>query len=334
MLENLNPAQREAVEATEGPCLVLAGAGSGKTRVLTHRLAHLIHAVGVEPSSVVAVTFTNKAAQEMRERAESLLGAHASLGCFIGTFHAYCVRMLRRYAERAGYRREFLIYDTPEQLQVVRRVLRELDLSEKDFTPKSVLWRISTEKNKLVTPEEFGQRLTTSPLLRAVAQVWPRYQEILREASAFDFDDLIQVVVRLLQQDVEVRKVVQERTRYLLVDEYQGTNPAQYQLIKLLVGRHKNLFVVGDEDQSIFAWRGADISNILDFERDFPNSRIFRLEQNYRSTGNILRAAIGLVSRNEARKGKNLWTENQEGDSIRHYLSASAGEEVLLFHGL
>jgi DNA helicase-2/ATP-dependent DNA helicase PcrA len=328
ILDSLNPAQREAVLAADGPCLVLAGAGSGKTRILTQRIAWLVQERTVLPWNVTAVTFTNKAAGEMGERVAATLGDAAMRDLHLGTFHALCVRILRREAERAGYEPGFLIYDTPEQLQVLRRAMRELDLSEKTFPPRSLLWRISQEKNRLSTAERFATRAQESPPERAVAKLWPRYQELLKDANAFDFDDLIQTVVTLLETDTEVRDRYQERTRHLLVDEYQDTNHAQYRLVKALAGRHRNLFVVGDEDQSIFAWRGADLRNILDFERDFPDAKVFRLEQNYRSSSRILRAALSVVSRNVSRKGKKLWTENPEGEPLALFLAADEEDEA------
>jgi len=324
VLQDLNPPQREAVTLPGGPCLVLAGAGSGKTRVLTHRIAWLVREAGVPGREIIAVTFTNKAAGEMRARAGNFLGA-AAPGLFIGTFHAWCVRLLRREADRAGHDPGFTIYDTPEQLAVVKQAMKEADLSERDFAPRRVLSKISTAKNRLLGPERFR---ASGPFGERITEVYACYQRLLEGANAFDFDDLIMKSVLLLEGDEETLERYQERTRHLLVDEYQDTNHAQYRLIKSLSGRHRNLMVVGDEDQSIFSWRGADISNILEFERDFPDARTIRLEQNYRSTSRILAAALAVVSNNVKRKGKALWTENLEGEQVRLYRAADGIDEA------
>ena len=327
LLEHLNPPQLEAVIHPGGPCLILAGAGSGKTRVLTHRVAWLIQEAGVPPGEIVAVTFTNKAAREMRERVRTLLGGGQASDVFLGTFHSWCVRLLRKESERIGYDPSFTIYDTPEQLAIVKKVMRERNISETTYSPKRILGRISAAKNKLETPESVRSR-SKGPWGNVTADVFTAYQESLERANAFDFDDLLARSVQLLESDAEVRESYQQRVKHLLVDEYQDTNHAQYRLIKVLTGIHKNLTVVGDEDQSIFSWRGADISNILDFERDFPDARIFRLEQNYRSSSRILSAALSVVSQNENRKGKELWTENDEGELIVVYRAAEGRDEA------
>ena len=300
LLAGLNPQQREAVLATDGPVLILAGAGSGKTRVITHRLAHLILERGVEGGAILAVTFTNKAAGEMKARAEALLAGRA-LSTWISTFHAFCVRLLRREAAAAGLKPGFLIYDTEDQLQTVREALRALDLSEKLHPPRRLLSRISARKNTGRDPEEAEAGSFAESTFARVAE---RYRQSLQAAGALDFDDLLLRSVSLLKSDAPARERWQRRFRYLLVDEYQDTNQAQYELVRLLAGSLGNVTVVGDEDQSIYSWRGAQISNILDFEHDFPGARVLRLEENYRSTQAILDAASALVAHNERRKGK------------------------------
>jgi ATP-dependent DNA helicase UvrD/PcrA len=318
VLAGLNPQQREAVLAVEGPALVLAGAGSGKTRVITHRIAHLVLDRGVDSSRILAVTFTNKAAEQMKARAAELL-AGQPLRAWISTFHSFCVRLLRREAQAAGLPPGFLIYDEDDQLATVRDALKGLDLSEKLHPPRRLLARISAHKNSgRVDPDGggYGADLTS--------RVADRYHELLRAAGALDFDDLLVRAVRLLEANESVRQAWQARYPYLLVDEYQDTNRAQYELVRLLAGPRGNLTVVGDEDQSIYSWRGADISNILDFEHDFPGARVFRLEENYRSGQRILDAAGGLVSRNVRRKGKTLRAVKGYGELVRLH---EAGDE-------
>jgi len=299
LLEGLNEQQREAVLATEGPVLILAGAGSGKTRVITHRVAHLVLERHVPSENILAVTFTNKAAGEMKERTERLL-AGTALRSWISTFHSLCVRILRREAGAAGLPREFVIYDEDDQMAAVRDALRGLDLSEKLHPPRRLLSRISAAKNAGRDPVAEGD----DDAVGVYAKVAARYQEILAGANALDFDDLLLRTVALLDRDLAVREAYQRRFRYVLVDEYQDTNRAQYELVRHLVGPGGNVTVVGDEDQSIYAWRGADIRNILDFERDFPGARILRLEENYRSSQAILDSASALVAHNRQRKGK------------------------------
>jgi DNA helicase-2/ATP-dependent DNA helicase PcrA len=308
VLAPLNPQQREAVAAITGPVLILAGAGSGKTRVITHRVAHLVLDHGVDSSRILAVTFTNKAAEEMRSRAEALLGERP-LHAWMSTFHAFCVRLLRREAAAAGLPPGFLVYDEDDQLAAVREALRALDLSEKLHPPRRMLSRISARKNAARRDEDDG----TGPLDR----VMERYREALRAAGALDFDDLLLRAVELLDRNDDVRARWRQRFPYVLVDEYQDTNRAQYELVRLLAGEGGNLTVVGDEDQSIYSWRGADISNILDFEHDFPGARVFRLEENYRSSQRILDVAAALVSRNVRRKGKTLRASRGEGEPVR-----------------
>jgi DNA helicase-2/ATP-dependent DNA helicase PcrA len=314
-LADLNPAQREAVLATEGPVLVVAGAGSGKTRVLTYRIAHLVAAVGVKPQEILAITFTNKAAGEMRERLESVVGDIART-MWVMTFHAACGRILRREAPRLGYRSNFTIYDQADQVRLVKQCLEELDRDPKRFVPRGIHAQISNAKNQLISPEEYKNRVA-SFYDQTVADVYELYQRRLLASNAADFDDLLMLTVEVLDRFPEARKKWQKAFRYVLVDEYQDTNHAQYRLLQLLAGEHKNLFAVGDPDQSIYAFRGADIRNIMEFERDFGGAKQIALEQNYRSTNAILRAANSVISENRERKPKSLWSELGEGDPVR-----------------
>lgn len=334
LIDNLNPEQRAAVEATEGPLLILAGAGSGKTRVITSRIAWLIREKGVAPDSILAVTFTNKAASEMGERVTKLLG-HSSLAKpLIATFHSMCVRMLRRDIEALkvggeGLTRSFAIYDENDQQAIVKQIMRRMGLDTKQLTPRTVLGRISWAKNHMVDPQEY-YLASKDPNSERIAHIYQGYKAELRKNNALDFDDLLLEAVRLLKVSQEVRERYQRRYRYLLVDEYQDTNRPQYELMKLLAGEAKNVCAVGDEDQSIYSWRGADIRNILEFEKDFPNARIVRLEQNYRSTQVILEAAGAVVANNLRRKGKKLWTDRQGGSLVGYY-EAPDGENEALF---
>jgi DNA helicase-2/ATP-dependent DNA helicase PcrA len=334
LIDNLNPEQRAAVEATEGPLLILAGAGSGKTRVITSRIAWLIREKGVAPDSILAVTFTNKAASEMAARVDRLLG-HTSLAKpLISTFHSLCVRLLRRDIEALrvggeGLTRSFAIYDENDQQAIVKQVMRRMGLDTKQLTPRTVLGRISWAKNHMVDPQEY-YLASKDPNSERVAHIYQAYKAELRKNNALDFDDLLLEAVRLLKVSSEARERYQRRYRYLLVDEYQDTNRPQYELMKLLAGEAKNVCAVGDEDQSIYSWRGADIRNILEFEKDFPNARIVRLEQNYRSTQIILEAAGAVVANNIRRKGKKLWTDRQGGSLIGYY-EAPDGENEALF---
>src|SRR5213596_8388 len=314
-LADLNPAQREAVLATEGPLLVVAGAGSGKTRVLTYRVAHLLNACGVKPSEILAITFTNKAAGEMRERLEDLLGPVAR-AIWILTFHAACGRILRREAPRLGYRSNFTIYDQADQVRLTKQCLEELERDPKRFVPRGIHAQISAAKNQLVTPEEYASRVA-SFYDQTVAEVYELYQRRLFAANAVDFDDLLMLTVDVLERFPEAREKWQKAFRYILVDEYQDTNHAQYRLLQLLAQPDMNVCAVGDPDQSIFAFRGADINNILDFERDFPGTRTVALEQNYRSTNSILEAANNVISNNRERKPKQLFSELGEGEPVR-----------------
>ena len=334
LLAHLNPEQRTAVEAAEGPLLILAGAGSGKTRVITHRIAWLIQEKNIAPDAILAVTFTNKAAGEMAERVNQLLGQASLAKPLISTFHSLCVRILRRDIEvlktgNQGLTRAFTIFDESDQQGIVKQVMKRMGLDTKQLTPRTVLGRISWAKNHMVDPQEFflGSK---DPNSERIAHIFKAYQDELRKNNAMDFDDLLLDAVRLLKASGEVRERYQRRWRYLLVDEYQDTNRPQYELMKLLAGERKNVCAVGDEDQSIYSWRGADIRNILEFEKDFPNARIVRLEQNYRSTQVILEAAGAVVANNLRRKGKKLWTERQGGSLIGYY-EAPDGENEALF---
>jgi DNA helicase-2/ATP-dependent DNA helicase PcrA len=314
-LADLNEAQREAVLATEGPVLVVAGAGSGKTRVLTHRIAHLVSACGVKPQEILAITFTNKAAGEMKERLEGILGDIAPR-MWVMTFHAACGRILRREAPRLGYRSNFTIYDSADQVRLVKQCLEELDRDPKRFVPRGIHTQISNAKNQLIGPDEYKTRVA-SFYDQTVADAYALYQRRLFTSNAVDFDDLIMLTVDVLERFPEALERWQKAFRYVLVDEYQDTNHAQYRLLQLLAGKHKNVFAVGDPDQSIYAFRGADIRNILEFERDFPGGRLIALEQNYRSTNAVLRAANAVITHNRERKPKNLWSELGEGDPVR-----------------
>ena len=314
-LADLNPAQREAVLATEGPVLVVAGAGSGKTRVLTHRIAHLVTACGVKPNEILAITFTNKAAGEMKRRLELGLGDVAQR-MWVMTFHAACGRILRREAPRLNYRSNFTIYDQADQVRVVKAIVEEEGWDPKRFVPRGIHAQISSAKNQLVGPEEYEQRVG-SFYEQTVAAVYKRYQSRLLTSNAMDFDDLIMRTVEVLENHPDAREKWQKAFRYVLVDEYQDTNHAQYRLLQLLAGVHGNVFAVGDPDQSIYAFRGADIRNILEFERDFGGAQVIALEQNYRSTNAILRAANSLIANNRERKPKNLFSELGEGDPVR-----------------
>ncbi len=327
LLEALNDRQREAVLCTEGPLLVLAGAGSGKTRVLTFRIAHLVHDLGVEPRAILAFTFTNKAAGEMRERVSGLLGG-SPRDLWVGTFHATGVRILRLKGQKIGIDPGFSIYDTDDQESLVKRILKELQLAEKDLTPKAARSAISAAKNALVSPTEFEEAAQTFRDEK-LARIYREYATRLRAANALDFDDLIGEPIRLFEEHPDVRDLFAERFRYVLVDEYQDTNAAQVRLIGHLASGHRNLCVVGDDDQSIYGWRGADIGNILSFERMYPDATVIRLEQNYRSTSTILDAANAVVRNNRARKEKTLWTDRAGGDCLRLTLVGDAEEEAL-----
>jgi DNA helicase-2/ATP-dependent DNA helicase PcrA len=334
LLSKLNPEQRAAVETTDGPLLILAGAGSGKTRVITSRIAWLIQEKNVTPDSILAVTFTNKAAAEMGERIEKLLGHSTVAKPLIATFHSLCVRILRRDIEALkvgndGLTRSFAIYDENDQQGIVKQIMRRMGLDTKQLTPRTVLGRISWAKNHMIDPQEYYLD-STDPNSERIAHIYQSYKAELKKNNAMDFDDLLLEAVRLLKVSAETRERYQRRYRYLLVDEYQDTNRPQYELMKLLAGEEKNVCAVGDEDQSIYSWRGADIRNILEFEKDFGEAKIIRLEQNYRSTQIILEAAGAVVANNLRRKGKKLWTDRQGGSLIGYY-EAPDGENEALF---
>ena len=330
LLDQLNPQQREAAETIEGPVLILAGAGSGKTRAITYRIAHMIENAGISPDSVLAVTFTNKASREMAERVEKLVGGRTLLQPVISTFHSFCVRLLRRDIEAlgSGVKRDFAIYDESDQQQLVKAAMRRLGVDEKQLTPRVVLGRISWAKNHMLDPQEIYLQ-SADPKTERIAHIYEIYRQELRKANALDFDDLLLEAVRLLKVSGEVRERYNRRFQYLMIDEYQDTNRPQYELMLLLGGQHQNVCVVGDEDQSIYSWRGADIRNILEFERDFPRVKTIRLEQNYRSTQNILEAASAVVANNVNRKGKNLWTARQGGPKVGYYEGHDSENEAL-----
>ncbi len=327
LLANLNPQQRLAVQHGRGPALVLAGAGSGKTRVITYRIAYLIRNAASRPENILAVTFTNKAAGEMRERVQVLMGPSRTSEPLISTFHSFCVRLLRREIHRLGYRTDFSIYDTDDQRRLMKQILKDAGKDEKEFSPREVLGRISFAKNHNIGPEQYAASFP-SPTAEEIGELFERYNTRLRQGNALDFDDILLKMVVLLDRFPDQRNYYSDWFRYILVDEYQDTNRPQYELLRLLTAKHQNLFVVGDEDQSIYKFRGADIQNILRFEKDFPGARLIKLEQNYRSTQNILKLATSVVENNTERKGKILWTENHSGDVITCRRSASARSEA------
>jgi len=334
LLDKLNPPQRAAVESVDGPLLILAGAGSGKTRVITHRIAYLIEVRNVAPDSILAVTFTNKASAEMAERVDKLLEHRSLAKPLLATFHSFCVRLLRRDIESLrigdqGLTRNFVIYDEADQQAIVKQAMRRMGLDTKQLTPRTVLSRISWAKNHMLDPQEIYLE-STDPVAERIAHIYEIYRKELRKANALDFDDLLLEAVHVLRSSGEVRERYNRRYRYLLIDEYQDTNRPQYELMKLLAGTEHNVCVVGDEDQSIYSWRGADIRNILEFEKDFPEAKTIRLEQNYRSTQVILEGASAVVARNLQRKGKNLWT-SREGGAMIGYYEAPDGENEALF---
>lgn len=326
LLNGLNPQQQHAVKATDGPLLIMAGAGSGKTRVLTHRIAYLMVEKGVNPYNILAITFTNKAAREMRERIQRMMGGAAD-EIWISTFHSMCVRILRRDIDRLGFNRNFTILDTTDQQSVIKSILKDKNLDPKKFDPRAILGSISSAKNELTTPEEYA-KTAGDYFQQVISDVYTEYQKRLRRNHALDFDDLIMTTIQLFQRVPEVLEYYQRKFQYIHVDEYQDTNRAQYMLVKFLAARFRNLCVVGDSDQSIYRWRGADIANILSFEKDYSNAQVILLEQNYRSTKRILQAANEVIGRNMNRKPKNLWTENTEGNKIFYYRADSEQGEA------
>ena len=324
-ITTLNGPQREAVECTQGPLLVLAGAGSGKTRVLTYRIAHLVEDLDVAPWEILAITFTNKAAAEMRERLAGIIGPRCR-GMWVSTFHSMCVRILRADAERLGFSKSFTIYDTDDQKRLYKEIMAELDIDQKRFPVNALMNRISTAKNELVVPGDFVKE-ASDPVGKVAARIYTRLQERLRQANAFDFDDLLLYAFLLLKNHPDVLEAYQERFRYIMVDEYQDTNHAQYAITKLLAEKYRNIMVVGDDDQSIYSWRGADIRNILDFEKDYPSAHTVKLEQNYRSVGNVLAAANAVIANNQHRKQKRLFTSQEDGEKIHVYMAADERDE-------
>ena len=327
LLDALNEPQRQAVMATDGPLLILAGAGSGKTRVLTHRMAYLIEECGVNPYNIMAITFTNKAAGEMRERIDQMVG-YGSESIWVCTFHSTCVRILRRYIDRLGFGTNFTIYDSDDQKTLMKDICKRLEIDTKMYKEKMFLSAISSAKDELIDPIEFETRAAGDYVKRKQAQVYREYQQALKQNNALDFDDLIMKTVELFKLDKEVLASYQDRFRYIMVDEYQDTNTAQFELIRLLALKYQNLCVVGDDDQSIYKFRGANIYNILNFEHHFPDATVIKLEQNYRSTQNILDAANAVIANNQGRKEKRLWTDNGAGDKITFEQLDTAAEEA------
>jgi DNA helicase-2/ATP-dependent DNA helicase PcrA len=322
----LNPEQLSAVTHGDGPQLVLAGAGSGKTRVITYRIAWLVHAKGADPGSIVAVTFTNKAAGEMRERVERLLGLYP-LPTFVGTFHRFALTLLRRYGDRVGVERGFVIFDSADQVSLVKKALAAEDLSESAFPPRAVLAAISSAKNRLLDPKTYNAQAENF-FERHVAKVYGRYQRLLQQSSGVDFDDMLRLTVKLLQSESDVKERLRSRVDHLLVDEFQDTNHSQMRLVQEVIGRRGNLTAVGDEDQGIYHWRGADLDNVLHFEKSFPDAAVRTLERNYRSTQNILAVAGDLVAHNERRRGKRLWTDAEAGDEVELYRARDEQDEA------
>ncbi|WP_395145426.1 DNA helicase PcrA [Armatimonas sp.] len=328
LLHSLNPVQREAVLHTEGPLLIFAGAGSGKTRVLTHRIAYLVLHQQVRPRNILAVTFTNKAAREMRERVEKLLGEGIAKEMWVGTFHSTCARLLRENGASIGLERDFVVYDDDDQMTLMKECLHQLNLDDRQYAPRAVLSLISRAKEKLILPEDFSKHFS-GHFENVVARLFTLYQEKLTMNRALDFDDLIGKAVRMLQQREDVRERYQSKFRYVLVDEYQDVNHAQYKLTQLLSGGNSNLCVVGDDDQGVYGWRGADIQIILDFEKDYPDAKTIKLEQNYRSSKTILDTSYDVISKNKGRKDKKLWTDNAEGEAIRLLEAINEQEEAV-----
>ncbi|ORX24428.1 DNA helicase PcrA [Thermoanaerobacterium sp. PSU-2] len=314
ILEGLNDRQKEAVVTTEGPVLILAGAGSGKTRVLTHRIAYLVREKNVSPANIIAITFTNKAAEEMKDRVESLLGYVGDI--WVSTFHSACVRILRRDIEKIGYDRNFVIYDTQDQKTLISDCIKELNLNDKQYTIKGMLAAISKAKDKMISPDDYLLEFGNDYRNKKIADVYKLYQKKLKKDNALDFDDIIIKTIELFQKNEDILRYYQNKFRYIMIDEYQDTNRPQYEFVNLLAQKYRNLCVVGDDDQSIYGWRGADIKNILDFEKDYPEAKVIKLEQNYRSTQVILDAANSVIDNNVKRKRKRLWTDNKNGEKI------------------
>ena len=313
LLNSLNDKQKEAVLATEGPCLVIAGAGSGKTKVLTHKIAYLMAEKYIKPWNILAITFTNKAANEMKERVQNLVG-EAVNDMWIGTFHSICVRILRKFIDRIGFDNSFIIFDTSDQKTVVKECLKELKIDDKLFTDKSVMYEISNAKNEMLEPKAYATKYSGEFRKETIAKIYELYQKKLKENNAIDFDDIINFTIKILTENTDILEFYTNKFEYVLVDEYQDTNKAQFTLVTLLASKNGNITVVGDNDQGIYSFRGADITNILNFEKDFPGTKIVKLEQNYRCTGNILKAANAVIKHNTVKYDKKLWTENDEGN--------------------
>ena len=327
LIEGLNDKQQEAVLAVQGPCLVIAGAGSGKTKVLTHKIAYLISQENVKPWNILAITFTNKAASEMKQRVQTIIGDAAS-EMWMGTFHSICVRILRRYIDKLGFDTSFLIFDTSDQKTVVKECLKSLKIDDKMFTDRSVLAQISNAKNEMLSPKAYQTKYAGDYRKEKIGQVYELYQKRLKENNAVDFDDIINNTIEILSENPDVLEYYTEKFKYVLVDEYQDTNKAQFTLVSILASRYGNITVVGDNDQGIYSFRGADITNILNFEQDFPGTRIIKLEQNYRCTGNILKAANAVIKHNENKYEKKLWTQNEEGSLPALYQAEDEYDEA------
>ncbi len=327
LIEGLNDKQKEAVLAVDGPCLVIAGAGSGKTKVLTHKIAYIIQEKGIKAWNILAITFTNKAANEMKERVEKLLGDAAN-DMWIGTFHSICVRILRRYIDRIGFTSSFVIFDTTDQKSIIKECMKELKIDDKMFTDRGIIYEISNAKNDMIEPEEYAKRTNNEMRKEVISEVYKLYQKKLRENNALDFDDIINYTIKILMQEPDALEYYSEKFKYVLVDEYQDTNKAQFMLISLLSARNGNITVVGDNDQGIYSFRGADIKNILNFEKDFPGTKIIKLEQNYRCTKSILNVANAVIKNNEVKYKKELWTENEKGNAVTAHLANNEYEEA------
>ncbi len=327
LIEGLNDRQKEAVISTEGPCLVIAGAGSGKTKVLTHKIAYLISEKYVKPWNIIAITFTNKAANEMKERIQNIIGDAAN-DLWMGTFHSICVKILRKYIDRIGFDHYFLIFDTSDQKTLIKECLKDLKVDDKLFTDRAVLSEISNGKNEMLEPKDYKIKYAGDFRRETIGNIYELYQQRLKENNALDFDDIINYTIKILTENPDVLEYYTEKFKYVLVDEYQDTNKAQFMLVSILASKYGNITVVGDNDQGIYSFRGADITNILNFEKDFPGTKIIKLEQNYRCTGNILKAANAVIKHNENKYEKKLWTANDEGELPSIYQSEDEYDEA------
>ena len=327
LLDELNEKQYEAVINTDGPCLIIAGAGSGKTKVLTHKIAYLIDEKDVKPWDILAITFTNKAANEMKERVTNLVGEIAN-DMWIGTFHSICVRILRKFIDRIGFQTSFVIFDTSDQKTMVKQIIKSQNLDDKIFSDKSVLYEISNAKNEMLEPAEYAMKYKNDFRKEQIAEIYKIYQKRLKENNAIDFDDIINFTIKILMENPDILEYYTNKFKYVLVDEYQDTNKAQFTLVTLLASKYGNITVVGDNDQGIYSFRGADITNILNFEKDFPGTRIIKLEQNYRCTQNILNAANSVIKNNETKYEKSLWTKNEEGTLPKIYRGSDEYDEA------